>query len=503
MTDSRFQDLATEPVRIRANELFAALPPEWPHDPMPEIQRLLAASRTKVVVLDDDPTGTQTVHNVPVLTEWAVESLRRELGADDNCFYILTNSRSLPPKRARELNLEIAHALKAASGMADRRIAPVSRSDSTLRGHFPLETDALNEVLGPFDGVLLVPFFETGGRHTIKDVHYLAEGEWLTPVDATQFASDVTFGYRHSNLRAWVEEKSDGRIRADEVASVSIETIRCGGPQKVFEELRTLGSGRVCVVNVVSGRDLQVFVLGLLRAEAAGKRFLYRTAASFAAARAGIAPRPLLTAAELFGNDAINRQPSAINMSRGGLVVVGSYVPKSSEQLQRVLADSRIMNVEVNVPALLSGDSRAGEIARANQAVNEALQRDQDAVLYTSRQLITGPDPVESLSICRRVSDSLMQILDGVVVRPRFIIAKGGITSSDVATKPLRVRRAIVLGQILAGIPLWRLGDESRWPGMIYVSFPGNLGGPEALLDVVEKLSGNQSGNREICHPTS
>ncbi|HKS38412.1 MAG TPA: four-carbon acid sugar kinase family protein [Verrucomicrobiae bacterium] len=484
--------MTARPQRIRKADLFAALPPEWPHDPRPEIQRLLAASRSKVVVLDDDPTGTQTVHNVPVLTEWSVESLHRELGSDNNCFYILTNSRSLPPDGARELNLEIARALKTASEMADRRIAPVSRSDSTLRGHFPLETDALNEILGPFDAVLLVPFFETGGRHTVNDVHYLADGEWLTPVAESQFARDVTFGYRNSDLRAWVEEKSGGRMRADEVASISVDTIRRDGPETICRELMPLNGGRVCVGNIVSGRDLLVFILGLLRAEAAGKRFLYRTAASFAAARAGIAPCPLLTARELFGDDdsAIKHQPSTINSSRGGLVVVGSYVPKSSEQLQRLLEGNRTANVEVSVRALLTDDFRAGEIVRATQSVNEALRHDRDTVLYTSRQLVTGSDPAESLSLCRRVSESLMQILDGVAVRPRFVIAKGGITSSDVATKPLRVRRAMVLGQILAGIPLWRLGEESRWPGMIYVSFPGNLGGPGALKDVVEMLAG-------------
>jgi uncharacterized protein YgbK (DUF1537 family) len=494
MTDSRVQDSAAEPRRIGVRELFASLPAEWPDDPTAEIQRLLTASHTKVVVLDDDPTGTQTVHTVPVLTEWSVESLRRELGTDDNCFYILTNSRSLPSEGARELNLEIARALKTAARMADRQFFPVSRSDSTLRGHFPLETEALNEVLGPFDGVLLVPFFETGGRYTIDDVHYLAEGEWMTPVAETQFARDVTFGYRNSNLRAWVGEKTGGRIRPHEVASISNGTIRSGGPERVCEELMMLGGGRVCVVNIASGRDLLVFVLGLLRAEALGKRFIYRTAASFAAVRAGIAPRPLLAAAELFDSDnsGINDHPSTINSSRGGLVVVGSYVPKSSEQLQRLLEDKRNVKVEVNVRAVLSNDSSAGEIAGAAQAVNEALQRDRDTVLHTSRELVSGADPVESLSICRRVSESLMEILDRVAVRPRFVVAKGGITSSDVATKPLRVRRAVVLGQILDGVPLWRLGDESRWPGLIYVSFPGNLGGPEALRDVVEKLSGNR-----------
>src|SRR5439155_7866528 len=117
----------------------------------------------------------------------------------------------------------------AASKQTGRGFVVVSRSDSTLRGHFPAETDALGEVLGPFDGVLLAPFFEAGGRHTIADIHYLAEGDWLTPVAETQFARDATFGYRNSNLRAWVEEKSNGRIRADAVVSIPIEALRRGG----------------------------------------------------------------------------------------------------------------------------------------------------------------------------------------------------------------------------------------------------------------------------------
>src|SRR5439155_8273931 len=133
---SRLQDSAFGPKRIRVRDLFASLPPEWPADLMPAIQRLVVASGVKVVVLDDDPTGTQNVHDVPVLTEWSVESLRRELGSDGHCFFILTNSRSLPPDQARVLNCLIArNLLGAASG---KSFVVVSRSDSTLRGHFPL-----------------------------------------------------------------------------------------------------------------------------------------------------------------------------------------------------------------------------------------------------------------------------------------------------------------------------------------------------------------------------
>ena len=461
---------------------------------MPEIQRLVVASGVKVVVLDDDPTGTQTVHNVPVLTEWSVESLQPEFMTEGACLFVLTNSRSLSPDAARELNRKIGGALKSAAAAAHRRVAIVSRSDSTLRGHFPVETDALSEVLGPFDGVLLVPFFETGGRHTINDVHYLAEGEWLTPVAQTQFARDVTFGYHNSNLRAWVEEKSAGRIRAENVPSISIEMIRRGGPERVCENLMRLTGGRVCVTNVASGSDLLVFVLGLLQAEAAGKRFLYRTAASFAAARAGIAPRAVLSLDELFGN-----QQTTINTATGGLVIVGSYVPTSSAQLRALLASGRTANVEVHVRAVLARESRPGECARAAESVNAALEAGRDTVLYASRELVTGGDALESLSICRRVSESLIEVLERITSRPRFIVAKGGITSSDVATRALRVRRALVLGQIIPGVPLWRLGEESRWPGMIYVSFPGNLGGPTALKDAVDKLSGDRAPPANPC----
>jgi uncharacterized protein YgbK (DUF1537 family) len=82
----------------------------------------------------------------------------------------------------------------------------------------------------------------------------------------------------------------------------------------------------------------------------------------------------------------------------------------------------------------------------------------------------------------------LISIVRGLQVRPRFLIAKGGITSSDVATRGLGVRRALVRGQILPGVPVWRLGAEARFPGLDYVVFPGNVGGDTALADAVRKF---------------
>ncbi len=464
--------------RVAQAELFAALPPPWPHDPRPAIRSLLDARNEKLVVLDDDPTGTQTVHGVPVLTEWPVESLRAELANSLPCMYLLTNSRSLPLAEAQALNTEIGRHLVEAAKQAGRRLVVVSRSDSTLRGHFPGEVEALAEALGAdFDGWLLIPFFEEGGRYTIDDIHYVAEGPWLVPAGETEFARDRAFGYRASNLRSWVEEKTRGRVPAGQVASISLEEVRSGGPEQVANRLSSLASGSVCIANAASTRDLEVVTQGLLQAEGRGKRFLYRTAASFVPVRAGLTPRPLLTEADLH-----------LPESGGGLIVVGSHVPRTTDQVANLLAQGGVMSVEVSVDELLSDVHAADEIERVAREADGGLQRGEDVVLFTSRQLVTGADMATSLSIGRRISENLVAIVCAISTRPRYLLAKGGITSSDLATEALDVKRALVLGQILPGVPVWQLGPESRQAGLVYVVFPGNVGDSEALTKVVMAL---------------
>ena len=468
----------TEAIQPQA-EFLAALPPIWPEDLLPRIQTALSGA-AKVVVLDDDPTGTQTVYDVPVLTTWAVEDLARELSAPGAVFYILTNSRSLPLPAAQQLNAEIGHALVQASAQSGRAFTVVSRSDSTLRGHYPGETDALAAAVGMEDAAtLIIPYFREGGRLTIHDVHYVAEGAQLVPAAQTPFAQDAAFGYRASNLRAWVAEKSAGQIAPEQVASISLDELRVGGPDVVQARLGSLAAGQVCVVNAAELRDMEVLVTALLDLEAStGRRFIYRTAASFVQIRAGLATRPLLTVDDmgLAGNG-------------GGLFVVGSYVPKTTMQVQALLAQPGIVPVEVEVTQLLEADSRAKAIADAQVATDQAMATGQDVVLYTSRGLVTGHDAASSLAIGQQVSSALVAIVAGLSVTPRFLVAKGGITSSDLATQALRVRRALVMGQIIPGVPVWRTGGESRLPGLAYVVFPGNVGGDDALVVVHEKFA--------------
>jgi uncharacterized protein YgbK (DUF1537 family) len=351
----------------------------------------------------------------------------------------------------------------------------VSRSDSTLRGHFPGEVIALAGVLGgDLDAWVIIPFFLEGGRYTINDIHYVAEGEWLVPAGETEFARDAAFGYGASNLRQWVEEKTAGRISADEVASISIEDVRLGGPERVAKRFADLAPGSVCVVNAASYRDVEVFVRGLLTAEARGQRFLYRTAASFVRARAGLPGRPLLTQADFDLPD-----------SGAGLFVVGSHVPRTTSQISALLTHPGMVSIEINVAALLDRSRKVREIERVAWQADSVLARNQDVMVYTSRHLISGEDAETSLSIGQQVSEGLVGIVRAISTRPRYLVAKGGITASDVATQGLGIKRAMVPGQILPGVPVWQLGPESRYPGMPYIVFPGNVGGPEALIEIV------------------
>ena len=123
--------------------------------------------------------------------------------------------------------------------------------------------------------------------------------------------------------------------------------------------------------------------------------------------------------------------------------------------------------------------------------MDQALEAGQLPVLYTSRQLVTAAGQEENLSIGRAVADALLDALHRLRVRPRFVIAKGGITSHEVAQRGLGALRARVLGQLQAGVPVWRLepGPGLRFGDIPYVVFPGNVGGPTSLVDAARTLS--------------
>jgi uncharacterized protein YgbK (DUF1537 family) len=489
-------------MHLRAQKVLDELVPVWPDDLLPAIREQVGKRNESVVVLDDDPTGTQTVHDVPILTGWDVDVLSAEFGRATPLFYILTNSRSLPRTHAEELAGEIGQNLQRAAQQTGRRFVVISRSDSTLRGHYPAEVDALAQALGKENAVcVIIPFFKEGGRLTINDVHHVLEDDVLVPAAETPFARDPVFGYKHSDLKDWVQEKTQGRIPRPSVVSLSLHDIRKGGPEKVTEVLSQCSPGNVCIVNATEYRDVEVVTAGLLTAEQQGKEFICRTAASFVPVRAGMSLRPLLSPQELQAGG-----------EGGALIIVGSYVPKSSTQLRHLIDNTSAEHVELSVQRVLSQEgsrragsqSRAKEITTAIEHIESALSRSENIVVYTSRELVpkgvapkgrapegqaTAGGDEANLSKGQQISRSLVQIVQGVKTRPRYILAKGGITSSDIATGALEIRRGRVLGQILPGVPVWRTDEHSRFPALPYIVFPGNVGGPDALTKIVNMLS--------------
>lgn len=467
---------------LNKESALQSLPPEWPVDPINEIRTLTENSLRTLIVLDDDPTGTQTVHDIEVLTEWSIESLIEEFKKRPKCFFILTNSRALTSEKASALIADICRNIDSAAKSVEKAdYTVVLRGDSTLRGHFPEEADAAVSVLGEMDAWIICPFFLQGGRYTIGDTHYVADSDRLVPAGETEFAKDAAFGYKSSNLREWVEEKTKGQRPASSVSSISIQLLRNGGPDAVCEHLCNLQKGSTCIVNAASERDMTVFAAGMIKAELKGKHFLCRTAASFVSTRVGIIQKsPIL--------------PNDIGISRernGGLIVVGSYVPKTTKQVEELKLQYghvlKTIEISVNKVAMESSETREEEINRAAEMADVYLRNHKDTFIMTSRELITGKTPSESLEINFKVSSALVEIARRITTRPRYILAKGGITSSDLATKALEAKRAKVVGQALAGIPVWQLGPESRHPKVPYIVFPGNVGDSKALAEVVKR----------------
>lgn len=457
-------------------ELTSAQAPAWGEDLQTVIRKELLESQKTIVVLDDDPTGTQTVFDLPVLTRWSPEILQEEFENETPVFYLLTNSRALTAEQTKALHLEIGRNLAQAAEAARRKFVIISRSDSTLRGHFPLECDTLAEALNwqaPL--TFFVPFFQAGGRLTVEGQHYVVENGEAIPAHETPFAQDNAFPFSHSYLPDYLAEKSGGRISPEKVCHLSLSLLRSGGPEQVLSTLRGLAAGSCVIVDALELRDLEVLTSVLPRIEAE-RPVLYRTAASFVQARAGMPGRELLSKQEL----------SAPDNGHGGLIVVGSHVPKTTAQLEHLSLNSPVEVLELSVPQLLADPDEV--LFPLSRDLNEHLQAGQTVVLATSRERVDAPNEAANLMLSQTISRALVALVQSLKDKPRFLIAKGGITSSDVATDALGVKRAMVLGQILPGVPVWSLGPETRFPGLPYVIFPGNVGDDDALTLALQKL---------------
>lgn len=475
---------------VTRSDLLAGMPAAVPVGAA-EVRQARGADPRRLVVLDDDPTGTQSVADLPVLTGWSEDDLAWALGTGAPAVYVMTNSRSLDPDTAERRNRDVVETAVRAAERCHVEIDVVSRSDSTLRGHFPLETDAIAATLAAaddrtVDGVILAPAFADAGRLTVRSVHYAgSDADGFVPVGRTEFARDATFGYTSSDLRAWVAEKTDGRVPPEEVVPLTLDRLRAG-PGSVAEVLNSLRDARPVAVDIAEENDLRLLALGILRAEADGRRFVHRVGPPFVRALIGQDVADPLTPADVA---ALHAGAGREDLAPHGLVVVGSHVALTTRQLDTLRERRRPTEIEIDVARVL-GQARDAHLEDVMTRTVEGL-RAGTVVLSTSRTLVTGQSGDDSLDIARRVSDAVVSLVRRVIDRrpPRFVVAKGGITSSDVAAHGLEISRAFVRGPMLPGIvSLWEpVGGPAH--GIPYVVFAGNVGDEHSLADVVDKLT--------------
>lgn len=449
------------------------------------LKRELSEDFHKIVVLDDDPTGVQTVHDVSVYTDWSMESIAAGFREDNKVFYILTNSRGMTQEETETIHKEIGEAVVRVSKEQKKPFLLISRSDSTLRGHYPLETETLRACLEKggihADGEIITPYFKDGGRFTIGNIHYVKQGDELVPAAETEFARDKTFGYTHSALPEYIEEKTKGRYPAESVTCISLEDLRGLRLDQIEEQLMRAENFEKICVNAADDVDLTVFSIALYRAVRNGKYFIFRSAAGLVKVMGGISDRALLTRTEMIRKES----------GKGGLVVVGSHTEKTTEQLSELLKLKTAVPIAFDSDKVLEGEEAfAAEIRRCVKEEEQAILAGKTAVCYTRRKLLSfqGDTKEEALLRSLKISEGVQGLVSGLSVPPAFLIAKGGITSSDIGTKALKVRRAEVMGQILPGIPVWKTGPESRFPEIPYVIFPGNVGSETDLRRAVEIL---------------
>ena len=456
------------------------------------------AGRFKIVVLDDDPTGSQTVHSCPLLLQWDRATLLEGLAHPSPLLFVLANTRALAPEAAAVRVQEIARALKEAMAELDAftHWLIVSRGDSTLRGHFPVEVDGLEAELGPFDATFLVPAFLQGGRTTVAGVHLL-HGE---PVHTSAFGRDGLFGYGTSFLPEWVAEKTSGRIPADQVELVGLEELDAA-EQDLLQRLAGLEGNRCVAVDAERPQQLGALAAAVreLTAPSAAecwgrpRRFLSQSAASWIEALAQLPPQPLAPAdlAQL-------RRVDGGGAPLPGLVLVGSHVPLADAQLEVLLAEPGCGGVEIAVAKLarvLEGPVPLEMLASLEQAWLEQLQAvlaaGQTPVLFTSRGELACRSSAERRRLGLELAALMARLAAALAPQLGYLISKGGITTHTLLADGLGLARVELQGQLLPGLSLVLTPSEGVVPDLPVLTFPGNLGDSETLRAAWQLMKGS------------
>jgi len=422
------------------------------------------------VVLDDDPTGTQGLSDVPVVVdpthaafEWALRQ--------SHTTYVLTNTRALDPAATRSLLRQIVGLAAEVAQDAGRTLRFVSRGDSTLRGHFPLEVSTVLDADSDYRpaGCLLVPAFPDAGRVTLDGVHMVRVDGELIPVAESEYARDATFGYSDSELTTWAAS----RVPAEWVVSAIPSAVFDRGVADVAAMLLAVATFSVVCPSIRDDHDLAVLAQAQVLAEASGVEFVVQAGPAYPRHLAGFPFAPVV---------------EAVLLSPHGIIAVGSHTTTTTNQLRCAKSRHDLVEVELDVAAV-DDDRRPAEITRCTADIVDALAT-SSVLLSTSRERVTGSDAADSLRIANRIASALTEVTRGALkAKPGFLIAKGGITSRDAVAESLGWQAAMVVGPLVdQTLPVWKSWRAA--PGdPLCVIFPGNVGSADLLARALDRLA--------------
>ncbi|KGF85659.1 four-carbon acid sugar kinase family protein [Prochlorococcus marinus] len=438
----------------------------------------------KFVVIDDDPTGSQTVHDCLLLLKWDCSTLAKGFESKSNLFFILANTRSLSENDAKLTIEEICKNLKTVitSQAYEEEIIFISRGDSTLRGHNYLEPSALNSCLGPFDATFHIPAFIEGKRFTINGSHFVDK----TPISQTIFATDKIFGYETSNVKNLLFQQSKSQINFEDIQNILLSDIEMLNDEEnniVFKTLKNLKNNKHVVVDVENYFQLKKFSL-VIKKLIKQKKFLFRTAASFISS---ISEKKSVPKVETFFSNLRIRNKEKSSLP--GLIIVGSYVELSTLQLNNLLEISNCNPIELDVFEFFKITSSETNHKQRNLFKNKFLkeirfsfEKGKTPVLFTSRKFMSL-DYSEQLNFYNSLSCFISELVADLKYEIGYLISKGGITTNTILSNGLNADYVYLEGQILTGISVvtYNLENGEKLP---IVTHPGNIGTKDSLVNI-------------------
>ena len=444
----------------------------------------------KIIIIDDDPTGSQTVNDCNLILRWDYETLLKGLKDSSNLLFILANTRSLSKKDVEIRLKEICSALREImnnSSFAEEDFVLISRGDSTLRGHNFVEPDIINELLGPFDATFYIPAFIEGNRTTVNGNHFVDN----IPINKTIFSKDKIFGFNTSNIKELICEQSNYQLDFNNIENIFIkdfEALETNQPSKLFMQIEKLKNNKKVIVDIIDYSQLDKFS-SIVRSLLKKKKFLFRSAASFISSLSNVkrTQKDHIYFSQL-------RRKNNSDKAMKGLIVVGSYVELTTRQLNKVLEISLCKPIEINVFKLYEF-FKIGDNLNLNSlkklimnAIRQNLIRESIPVLYTSRKTIFPTDKNDLIQFQLFLSAFIAEIVSAIKNEIGYLISKGGITTNTIISEGLEADSVYLEGQILPGISLVTFNLLKQKGKLPIVTFPGNIGNKMSLVKALEIL---------------